>query len=149
VFDGCAINNVMYLVSGCSSLETLVLPTISGVTKISWEGMVEQCQTLKVLDVTPLGNITVVSASKEGAMTDLRKCFALETILFPFTTAPTISDPTYVFGTSASNYPGRNNYDKGTNKLYVPTGATGYDSNYWASVLCNSSKCGFTLSATL
>lgn len=49
------------------------------------------------------------------------------------------------FGTSSRGYTGRNSYSAGTNRLYVPTGATGYTSGQWADPLCDSSKCGFTL----
>ena len=53
------------------------------------------------------------------------------------------------FGTGNSSYTGRNTYNTNANILYVPQGATGYESSYWADPLCNSGKCGFTLSATL
>jgi hypothetical protein len=62
-------------------------------------------------------------------------------------TAPTVSKDT--FGSSANSYTGRDTYNTGENKLYVPVGATGYDTSYWLDPLCNSEKCGFTLSATL
>ena len=57
--------------------------------------------------------------------------------------APIVSSGT--FGNSTDSYTGRNTYDQGINKLYVPTGATGYDSGYWADPLQDLTKCGFTL----
>jgi hypothetical protein len=52
-----------------------------------------------------------------------------------------------VFGSSSSNYIGKD--VQGTKTLYVPASATGYDSGAWASILLDSSKCNFVLSATL
>jgi hypothetical protein len=71
----------------------------------------------------------------------------LESIRIYATTAPTVKSAT--FGYLTDNYTGRNNYDKGTNILYVPSDATGYNASYWSSVLLNSTKCGFTISYTL
>ena len=47
------------------------------------------------------------------------------------------------------SFAGSNNHDKGTNMLYVPAGATGYDTGEWLDPLCNAEKCGFTISYTL
>lgn len=55
----------------------------------------------------------------------------------------------YCFGSSNDTYTGRNTYNTGENILYVPQGATGYDSGYWLDPLQNASKCGFTISYTL
>jgi hypothetical protein len=62
------------------------------------------------------------------------------TILNPV--APTLSGNT-TFGTS-SYYIGYTNRSAGTNKFYVPAGATGYDESYWKSYLQSKSYCGFT-----
>lgn len=69
-------------------------------------------------------------------------CQRLATIHANRTTAPTVQSAT--FGNSNNYYTGRASYSAGTNRLYVPAGATGYDASYWADPLCNSSKCGFT-----
>ena len=74
-------------------------------------------------------------------------CLNLGAIRIYATSAPTVQSDT--FGDSTNGYTGRNNYDKGTNILYVPSGATGYDASYWSSVLLDSTKCGFTISYTL
>ena len=55
----------------------------------------------------------------------------------------------YTFGDRFPDYTGSNTYNTGENKLYVPANATGYEESYWLTTLCNSSKCGFTLSKTL
>jgi hypothetical protein len=69
-------------------------------------------------------------------------CQRLATIHANRTTAPSVSSAT--FGSSTTSYTGRASYSAGTNRLYVPTGATGYDASYWADPLCSSTKCGFT-----
>ena len=74
-------------------------------------------------------------------------CKNLGTIRIFATTAPVTSGS--AFGDSTSSFTGRNNYDKGTNILYVPSGATGYDGYVWVSILLNSTNCGFTISYTL
>lgn len=66
----------------------------------------------------------------------------LATITVNRSSAPTIGNG--IFGTTTGTYTGRNSYSAGTNKLYVPAGATGYTSSYWGSVLLDSTKCGFT-----
>ncbi len=63
------------------------------------------------------------------------------------TTAPTCASG--VFGSGSGSYVGRNTYSTGENMLYVPADSTGYDSGRWADPLCDSTKCGFTLSKTL
>lgn len=70
-------------------------------------------------------------------------CARLATITSNRSTAPTVSAAT--FGNNTTYYTGRNSYSAGTNRLYVPAGATGYTSSYWSSVLLDSTKCGFTL----
>ena len=62
------------------------------------------------------------------------------TILNPV--APTLYGNT-TFGTS-SYYIGYTNRSAGTNKFYVPAGATGYDTGNWTSYLYSKSYCGFT-----
>lgn len=69
-------------------------------------------------------------------------CQRLATIHANRTTAPTVQSAT--FGNSATYYTGRASYSAGTNRLYIPAGATGYDASYWADPLCSSTKCGFT-----
>ena len=52
------------------------------------------------------------------------------------------------FGNSNSIYTGRDTYNQGVNRLYVPSNATGYDAGEWLTLL-DPTKCGFTLSKTL
>ena len=74
-------------------------------------------------------------------------CLNLKTIYCNAITAPSTSDD--AFGASTSTYTGRNTYNTGENKLYVPSGATGYNIGPWLDPLQKASACGFTLSATL
>ena len=75
-------------------------------------------------------------------------CSSLSSITCNAMSAPTVGSNTFgmtIFGTTGTGYTGRNTYNQGINKLYVPTGATGYDSSAWADPLQNASKCGFTI----
>ena len=72
---------------------------------------------------------------------------ALKDIYCYAPTAPTATAEE--FGSSDANWVGRDTYSTGENKLYVPVGATGYDTGKWLDPLCAADKCGFTLSATL
>lgn len=69
-------------------------------------------------------------------------CQRLATIHANRTTAPTVQAAT--FGNRNNYYTGRASYSAGTNRLYIPSGATGYDASYWADPLCSATKCGFT-----
>jgi hypothetical protein len=75
----------------------------------------------------------------------LASCPSLKTIIMPFKTAP----KTAGFGDKETNYTGKNTRDTGENVLYVPAGATGYNTDYWLDPLQNPEKCGFTISYTL
>lgn len=54
-----------------------------------------------------------------------------------------------LFGANSGNWTGRNTYNQGVNRLYVPQGATGYDAGDWLDPLQSALKCGFTISYTL
>lgn len=91
---------------------------------------------------TELTSITFPSTLTSTTGYSYYGCLKLSSITSYAMIAPTVSLVT--FGNSTSTYTGRNTYSSGTNKLYVPAGATGYDSSYWVSVLLDSTKCGFT-----
>lgn len=73
-----------------------------------------------------------------------RGCIALKELSLSSLNAPGFSY-TNTFGDDITDYTGRNTYNTGENKLYVPQGATGYDTGQWLDPLQNSEKCGFTL----
>lgn len=75
-------------------------------------------------------------------------CLALKKITVRRATAPSVGGAGH-FGSNETSYTGRNTYNTGENILYVPQGATGYDTGYWLDPLQNAEKCGFTISYTL
>ena len=76
-------------------------------------------------------------------------CVNLKTIICRIVTAPHASEYDGYFGAESKKYTGMNTKNTGENILYVPAGATGYDTGGYAAILCNPDMCGFTLSATL
>lgn len=143
----------------CYALKSVKLP--SGLTSLG-EYIFYSCGKLTSIEfpdgLTGLGRAcfsgcrTLPSISIPSRLTSLgRECFqgcrGLKTITSYALIAPSTS--TNTFGYGPSTYTGYETYDKGTNMLYVPAGATGYDTGLWLDPLCNASKCGFTLSATL
>lgn len=74
------------------------------------------------------------------------ECLSLKNILIKALTAPSASG---TFGFDNNQYAGRNTYNTGENMLYVPAGATGYDTGDWLDPLQNAEKCGFTISYSL
>lgn len=125
------LNN--YTFQNCSSLISVVIG--NGVTSIG-VNCFYQDSALTTVDI----GSGVTSISNNAFMT----CKNLGTLICRATTPPTVTAT--VFGTAASNYCGRNNYSAGTNKLYVPKGcSSAYNTSYWASVLLDSNKCGFTI----
>ena len=122
--------------SGCSSLASIIIP--DGVTSIGSEAF-RGCS--KLTSITIPDGVKVIRSSA------FYKCSSLTSIISKPSKSPSIVSNT--FGSSTSSYTGRNTYDQGTNILYVPVGATGYDTGYWLDPLCNAEKCGFTISYTL
>ena len=144
-FSGCTFPNVTALNSAfryCTSLTSLDLSPFNGAPITSLYRTFDGCSALTSIDLSPLNGTSITNLNET-----FYGCKALQTIICPWAVAPTASSTT--FGTGYSDYTGRNTYNKGVNKLYVPAGATGYNSSYWLDPLQNASKCGFTLSATL
>ena len=122
--------------SGCSSLTSITIP--EGVTNIN-DSVFYNCSSLSSI-VIPAS----VTSINDNSFT---LCKSLMTITCNGITAPNCTY--YTFGDRFPDYTGSNTYNTGENKLYVPANATGYEESYWLTTLCNSSKCGFTLSKTL
>ena len=142
----CLLPNVTNLSScftNCSKITKIDLSPLEGANITSLISVFEKCSSLRSIDLSPL---LASSASLPKAFAG---CTSLKTIIAPWPTAPGTNSYTFGTGSAGSEYVGRKTYNQGINKLYVPNGATGYTSSYWNSVLLDSSKCGFTLSATL
>ena len=117
--------------STCGKLEQITIP--NGVTSILAQTFYS-CTGLKTIDLG--SGITSIAANV------FTNNFAVDTLICRATSAPTVQASS--FGTSAGNYIGRT--ATGTKKLYVPQGcSSAYNTSYWASVLLDASKCGFTI----
>lgn len=119
----------------CTALAQITLPsTLTTIGVYNENGVFRYC--------TSLTEITLPAALTYIGQNCFDSCSNLGTIRFNATTAPSLG--TRAWGRSGS-YTGGNTASAGTNRLYVPTGATGYTSGQWASPLCESTMCGFTL----
>jgi hypothetical protein len=140
-FSGCANLKSIELPEGivnlgssvfqkCTSLEELSLP--KGVTKLTTY-MLSWCSSLKKL------TLKGVTEAEYACFYD---CTKVHTLVWHMPTAPVEKD-------SSLKYLGSDNKGKGINMLYVPVGATGYDSGVWLNTLLNSEVCDFTINYTL
>ena len=120
----------------CIRLETVNIPPMVSSIESS---LFYNCSSLSSIDI-PASVSSISSGAFQG-------CKSLKQITSRRASAQSVSSST--FGSSTSDYTGRNTYNTGENILYVPQGATGYESSYWLSVLLDATKCGFTISYTL
>ena len=127
----------------CESLPEIDLSSFDGAPLTDISGLLTNCKKITSVDFTPLRNMSISSASNIDNL--LSGCVAVREIIAPWATAPVVQSNS--FGTASSSYTGISS--TGQKILYVPAGATGYDSSYWLDPLQDASKCGFTLSATL
>lgn len=125
-----------YLFGSCRKLSSVVIP--EGVENITGRCF-QYCNALPSI-VLPSTIQSITEYAFEG-------CTKLSSITCLGATAPSTVDAS--FGDTDGSYVGRQTYDTGENTLCVPSGATGYDTGAWLDPLCNATKCGFTLSATL
>ena len=139
----------------CSALKNVVLPnslttigfsafTSSGLTSIVIPDSVTSIGSYAFECCSGLTSVTIGSGVTEIGVGAFSSCGYIETITINLQTAPT-----YGFG---EGYQTAGYYKRttGTNILYVPANATGYDKpGGWINWLLNSSYGGFTLSKTL
>ena len=130
---------------GCSSLTSITIP--EGVTIIDYSTF-GGCSSLTSITI-PSSVTSIKGNSSSFNYGAFNGCSSLKTIICKAIQAPSASN--YPFGGPfySEGYTGRNTYNTGENVLYVPAGATGYDTGAWLDPLQNAEKCGFTLSATL
>ena len=139
----------------CTSLTSITIP--NSVTGI-YSSAFYNCRSLT--SITIPDSVTVIDSRTFEACSGLTSitisknlsrigdsafynCKALKNITIRCMVAPTVGVD--VFGYSTSTYTGRNTYNTGENILYIPQGATGYDTSYWLDPLQNSEKCGFSI----
>lgn len=118
----------------------------SGLTSIVIPESVTSLRIRAFRNCKSLLSITLPDSNISCGEDIFRGCTAVKTIT---SLRKTAIDIRRIWGVSNSDYTGRNTYNTGENMLYVPQGATGYDTGYWLDPLQNAEKCGFTLSATL
>lgn len=143
---------------GCSSMKgDFLLPNVIEIGKNAFDGCSSLTSAVFGDNLTSIGfNIlsncssltSVVFGSGITYLTSdaLGGCVALNSITIRSLSVSASRNP---FGGSESTYVGRNTYNTGANILYVPQGATGYDTGYWLDPLQNAEKCGFTISYIL
>ena len=128
------ILNSSYTFQECSLLEKIDVP----IKLMSSSGKnFYNCFALKEISIHP--------DSSKFQQYEFYGCIALKNIRLPISVA---LNAYRMFGSDESSYTGRNTYNTGENMLYVPSGATGYDSGEWLTLL-DPEKCGFTISYTL
>lgn len=119
----------------CSKLESISMPdSLTSIGSCTFEDCISLTSIVIPKSIVYIGNSAFY------------RCLSLSSIMCSI---PKSLDVINLFGNSEISYTGRNTYDQGTNILYVPAGATGYDTGVWLDPLCNSEKCGFTISYTL
>lgn len=120
--------------NGANTLESIVIS--DAITSINVTGCFRNCTALETIEIG--ANVTSFGSSTFTA--DLR----VSTIRIHALVAPTGSTgtSTHTFGTSTSST-GYANRAAGTNRVYIPANATGYDANIWTAL--TDSNHGFTI----
>lgn len=136
------ITNMSSVFYYCQNISSITFGNIFSSDLLTVYDAFYNCKSLTSIDLSFLSNSTL-----NDTRLMFQGCKNLKTIIAPWTSAPNTQANT--FGTNTDNYTGRNTYNTGQNILIVPSGATGYDSEEWGSILLDPTKCGFTLSATL
>ena len=144
---------------GCSNLASITLPSTltslgqetfyncSNLTSITLPSTLDSLDNFCFYGCSSLTSIIIPEGVRHIGEYCFYGCSSLTSLTILRTAAPALAR--YMFGDSPDNYTGRNTYNTGENTLYVPAGATGYDTGQWLDPLQNAEKCGFTLSATL
>ena len=141
---------ISYLLNAIANLTQLLLPVLQSNLSINNTGI--NCNVdlpaitggLQFINCT--GSCTSLSAYQPSSIS-IAGLLNLKNIILHNLSAPSVSDTS--FGSSASNYTGYTNRAAGTNALIVPSNATGFDTGYWLSPLCDANCGGFTLQKTL
>lgn len=140
--SGAPIINIDKAFQNCETITSLDLSGLDGIVVSSVDSLLWGCRNLESIDFTPLRN-SIITQPYGLFYYDQN----IKTIIMPWKTAFAPGPTT--FGGGTSSYVGSNTKNTGKNILYVPADSVGYDTGSWKDTLCNSSKCGFTLSKTL
>lgn len=124
---------------GCSKLETVDIDISKSAMRAFLEAAFYGCSSLKVIKIPSTFEVIYPEC--------FYNCVNLKEIWMNHLNNFDIDNT--AFGDSNQTYTGRNTYNQGINRLYVPVGATGYDKVPITDPLCNPEKCGFTISYTL
>lgn len=139
-FNTPKLTDMYKMFTGCSNLVTANLSGFVTSKVIDMSYLFQSCSKLQTLDMRNIGSTAISNSAQYGYM--LSGCLALQTFYWGMKTAPTVNSNT--FGNSNSTYTGYTNRSKGTNKLYLPTGYSGYNSGYWNSRLKSTRYGGFS-----
>ena len=140
----------------CSKLTSITIPNsvtdvrseafyaCSNLTSITIPNSVTSIGTYTFYNCSKLTNVTIGNSVTSIGSSAFNGCRSLKTFVSKCKNAPSLSSTS--FGNYDSSYAGRDTYNTGENILYVPVGATGYNTGYWLDPLQNPSKCGFRFS---
>lgn len=143
IAEGVEITNLYRMFYGCTALKTIDLSEfdMSLVTSTSTSSgtaeMFYGCSSLKT--------IILPESVKYLGRYMFRGCLNVESLTIKAITAPTVYSY-YTWGYS-SDYIGYNYRSYGSNNLYIPQGATDYDTGTWTSYLFSTNYCGFKKSS--
>ncbi len=145
---------------GCSKLTDVVLPDT--VTELGTM-VFENCSNLENVNIGNgvknityalfryCSNLSTLICGKSTALFDhsaMQGCSKLSKVYVFNVSAPTINDKLgsndrHPFGFEGGNYAGYSYRLYGTNRIYVPYNAEGYDAEVWLHPITDTSKCGY------
>lgn len=131
--------------SGITSIPLYCCDYCQNLTSVSFSDNLTTINNQAFDNCTSLTTIIIPSSIQYIKQYAFRSCEKINNITINKASAPEIS--TYAWGNSQGNCTGNNSGT--TNILYVPQGATGYDTTDWTTILLSSNFSNFTLSATL
>ena len=144
-FSGCTGLTSVSIPNSVTSIEDRAFQSCSGLTSITIPSSVTSIGEYTFSGCTSLTSITIPSSVTSIGWYAFGSCYNLEIMNCLCSSAPSVDNT--AFGSGSSSYTGKDVTK--TKTLYVPAGATGYDTGAWLDPLQNAAKCGFTLSATL
>ena len=145
-FYGCTGLTSVTIPDSVTTIGTYVFYDCSSLTSVTIPDRVTSIGYCAFTGCSSLTSVTIGRGVTEIASQAFGNCTSLKTFTLKCENAPNANST--AFGTSTSSYTGRNTYATGENILYVPVGATGYDTGSWLDPLQNQNKCGFTFSYT-